>query len=650
MAEIRNPNLQAPGSGGGSGSGGDMRSTLGFAALMIVVLLGYQFFFKPKQDETQQAQQTQSQTNLPAGQIAQTGQAGPAGQAGQAAPVTPGQPPLTPGSAQVSAATPTVAAQLETETTVENEQYKIVFTNRGAQVTHWILKKYNDTAGKPLDMVQPQVAARFGFPLSFFTYEPALSTQLNQALYQVTASGAQPSATGHALAPETNALSFHYAANGLDVVKTVRFDTSYVITVEAEVKRNGAPVRALIQWPAGLGDMEEFLPSSLTRSPIRTSALSQFAWSIDGKQNSQGPTPSGMLLWSQPEVSGYATLNEPYQYAAITDLYFVSAFLPDAPDRATLVTLHNTIDLPGDLSDPNSTKKPAHVLGLAMGDATGTTRLRLYAGPKSMDILSSIHATGPDGKPTGQSLQPIIQFGWLTIIAKPLYLALRFLVEHGIGNWGWSIIVVTVIFNLLMLPTRFMMMKSSLKMMRIQPKVDALKQRYAHLKPTDPKKAEMNNEMMELYKSENVNMYGSCLPMLIQMPLFFAYFRVLQNTVELRQAHWYWLSDLSSPDPMHILPILIIISMFLTQYITPSPGMDPAQRRMMAFMMPVMFGFMLWHYASGLALYWGTGNIINLAIQLGINQSRIGKEMHEISARRAAKKAGLNPKTIQNRK
>ncbi len=112
------------------------------------------------------------------------------------------------------------------------------------------------------------------------------------------------------------------------------------------------------------------------------------------------------------------------------------------------------------------------------------------------------------------------------------------------GNWGWAIIIVTVIFNLLMLPTRFMMMKSSLKMMRIQPKVEALKKRYAHLKTTDPKKAEMNAEMMDLYKTEGVNMYGSCLPMLIQMPLFFAYFRVLQNAVELRQAHWFWLTDL----------------------------------------------------------------------------------------------------------
>ena len=126
-----------------------------------------------------------------------------------------------------------------------------------------------------------------------------------------------------------------------------------------------------------------------------------------------------------------------------------------------------------------------------------------------------------------------------------------------------------------MLPTRFMMMKSSLKMMRIQPKVDAIKKRYAHLKVNDPKRSEMNTEMMALYKTEGVNMYGGCLPLLLQMPLFFAYFRVLQNAVELRQAHWYWLTDLSMPDPLHILPILIILTMFLTQYITPSPGMDP---------------------------------------------------------------------------
>ncbi|HEU5458793.1 MAG TPA: membrane protein insertase YidC, partial [Terracidiphilus sp.] len=119
-------------------------------------------------------------------------------------------------------------------------------------------------------------------------------------------------------------------------------------------------------------------------------------------------------------------------------------------------------------------------------------------------------------------------------------------------------------------------------------------------------------------------------------------------------AHWMWLPDLSTPDPTHILPILIIISMFLTQYITPSPGMDPAQRRMMAIAMPVVFGFMLWNYASGLALYWGSSNLINLALQVGVNQSHIGKEMHDLAARRAAKKlpgkGGGSARVVQGRR
>ncbi|MGA2084897.1 MAG: membrane protein insertase YidC [Terracidiphilus sp.] len=633
MPEIRNPNLQAPG-GSGGGSGGDMRSMMAFFLLMLVVLLGYQYFFKPQQPEPAPASQSQSQSQ-------------PAQTASQpATPGQPAQPQTAAGSVQAPPATPTVAAALETETTVENEEYKIVFTNRGAQVKHWILKKYSDTAGKPLDMVQPQASEKFGFPLSLFTYEPALNEELNKkALYQLTASGAQPSVTGYAEVPATNALTFHYAANGLDVVKTFRFDASYVITVEAEVKRNGEPVRALVQWPAGLGDMEEFVPSSQPRSQVPISASSLFAWSLEGKQNSI----------AAKKVSGNATLDQPYEYAAITDLYFAAAFLPGAPERTTLVTLHNSIDIdmPGSMTNSTAQKRPADVIGLAVGDASGTTRLRLYAGPKQLDLLKTIHATGADGKPTGQSLEPLIQFGWMTIIAKPLYLALRFLrglLGPGAYNWGWAIIIVTSLFTLLMLPTRFMMLKSSLKMMRIQPKVDAIKQRYANLKATDPKRANMNAEMMELYKVEGVNMYGSCLPMLVQMPLFIAYYQVLRNAVELRQAHWFWLTDLSVADPSHVLPILIILTMFFTQYITPSPGMDAAQRRMMAFMMPVVMGFVLWSLPSGLALYWGTSNIINLALQIGINQSHIGKEMNAIAAKRAVKKAGVNPKTIQGRR
>ena len=604
-----------------------MRSTMAFMLLAMAVIFGYQYFFMKPKPNQQPPAQTQSQA------------AAPAGPAASAAPAAPG-PAQSVAPARGPGATPQVSAALETYTTIENEFYKIVFTNRGAQVKNWILKKHFDSAGKPLDLVQPQAAARFGLPLSLFTYEPALTTELNDALYKVNYGGAQPSATGLLLAPA--AITFEYSANGIDAVKTFRFDTSYVIGIETEVKRNGVPVRALVQWPAGLGDMEELHQTSMLRGQMPTPSF--FAWSIDNRDDVQAAA----------KVSGNNTMDAPYQYAAVMDLYFAAAFLPDVPDRTTVVTLHNSIDLPPDPSDPNSKKTSPDVLGLAIGDTSGDTHLRLFAGPKATEILKSIHTVGPDGKPDGPGLESLIQFGsWLGYIAKPLYLALRFIrnfIGAGPYSWGWAIILFTAVFNLLFIPLRFMMMKSSLKMMRIQPKVDAIKKRYANLKMNDPKKTEMNTEIMALYKEENVNMYGSCLPMLPQLPLFYGFFRVLYNAVELRQAHWFWLPDLSQPDPTHVLPLLIIVSMFLTQYITPSPGMDPMQRRMMAFILPIFMGSFLWHYASGLALYWATGNVLNLALQIFINQSSYGKEMHAIAARRAAKKAGANPKTIQGKR
>ncbi len=619
MAEFRNPNLQGQ-SGDGGGSGGDSRGLMAITLLFLVILLGYQFFIKPKQTVTPTpAVPTQTQN-----------QAQPTPQGAMTT-----QPQVAAGVAQpTAAAVPTIAASLVTTTTVENKNLKIVFTNQGAQVEHWILqgkqyKDHPDPGGQQLDLINPKTTA-FGLPLSLYTYEPELTKQLNSALYQVTVSGTA-SATGVIQAP--CAVSFHYAANGLDVVKTFRFDESYVVTAEVDVKRNGSPVRALLAWPAGLGDQTDAMQF----------ANGKLAWSIDGKDDSV----------DAKKIGGNATLNMPYQYAGIIDLYFAAAFLPDNPAQTTVVTLHNPLELDSNPGEQGK-QKPVDVIGLAVGDTSGSTRLRFFAGPKETDLLKTIHSTGADGKATGPTLEPIIQFGsWLGYIAKPLYLALRGLrgwLGPGEYNWGWAIIIVTTIFTTVMLPFRFMALKSSLKMMRVQPKVDAIKARYKHLKATDPKRADMNTEMMDLYKVEGVNMYGSCLPMLPQIPLFFAYFRVLQNAVELRQAHWFWLTDLSSPDPRYILPILIIISMFLVQILTPSPGMDPAQRKMMAFMMPVMMGFFLLHYASGLALYWGTSNIINLALQLGINQSHIGKEMHAIAEKRAFKKTGSSPVTIKGKR
>ncbi len=222
-------------------------------------------------------------------------------------------------------------------------------------------------------------------------------------------------------------------------------------------------------------------------------------------------------------------------------------------------------------------------------------------------------------------------FGWLAFLAEPLYWALRFLHGHGAGNWGWTIILFTVIFNCVTLWPRVLAVKSSLRRTRTQPKVDAVKKRYAHLAISDPKRAEMQAEMMAVYKAEGVSLYGGCLPMLLQMPLLFAYFRVLQNASELHHAGWLWLTDLSLPDPLHVLPLLIVGCMMVTQWMTPMPGVDSRQRKMMAVIVPLGMGLVLWRYAAGLALYWLTGNLFSLVFQWLVNRSEVGREMRALA-------------------
>jgi YidC/Oxa1 family membrane protein insertase len=582
LAEIKNPNQQG-------GGGQDSRTILVFTVIFFAIFLGLQYFRTKKGPEPAPA---------PAQQ-----QAAPPASTSAAAPV-----PATANAAatEAPAAAGTVAATTESQPVVENELYRITFTNRGAQVKSWILKKYTDEEGKPLDLVNHEAAAKFGYPLSLFAYDANVQRKLASGLYV-------PSATGSITAPGT--LSFDYSASGLTVHKTFTFDSSYTIHASVAVTQNGAPVTALLAWPSGFGDQ---------------STLPQYAGGmVDLSQSGKDDQIAAK------KVVGNDTMRGPFDWAGVSDLYFAAIFLPDDPPNATLVTLHNTLDIPRNLKkpDPNVTDR-ASVLGAAMGDATGQLNVRLFAGPKSLDVLGSVHAA------SGPNLEKVVSFGWMGIIAKPLFLILRFLYEHVVANWGWSILLLTVILNLAMLPTRLQMMKSSLKMQRIQPQMDDIKAKYAKYKATDPRKQDMQKEIFDLQKREGVNMFGGCVPMLLQYPLLFGFYRMLSNVIELRHAHWLWLPDLASPDPWHILPIFVIVSMFLTQFLTPSPGMDPAQQKMMAFTMPAVFGFMMWNFGSGLSLYWACSNFIGVAQQLVMNRTSLGREIREIAIRRAAKKNG----------
>jgi len=625
LAEFKNPNA-------GGGGSQDNRSFIVMMIVMIGVIFGLQYWKGQHNAAT-------PPPDKPAATV----------------PAGPSAPAPVASTTVASTATPTVAAPAESSTLVENDLYRITFSNRGGQVSSWILKKYKDNEGHPLDLVHDGASKLYGFPLSLYTYDPNLTKQLAQALYV-------PSSTGSLTAPAT--LNFNYAAGDLVVKKTFSFGADYVIHADTVVLRNGAPIRALLTWPAGFGDMEAATAYASAQLDTSTSGHDEHV--------------------AFKKVSGGSTLNGPFDFAGVSDQYFAAIFLPDVPNDATIVTLHNDLDAKEvvtpqpwyrfgsttglsrtDFNVPTGATAKGYlrlpVIGSGVGDLSGHNQTRLFVGPKAIDVLKSVHTA--DG-----TLEPVLDFGFWGSVGKYLFLGLHALHSFLPGaneatsasnnlSWGWAIILFTILINLILLPLRIKGMRSALAMQRIQPGIDAIKAKYKNPKATDPKMAEMNAEVMAYQKEQGVSMFGGCIPSLIPLPLLFAFFTMMNHVVELRQAHFWWLPDLSQADPYHILPIFMVVSMFLVQFYTPAPGVDPQQQRMMAFMMPLMSGYWTWNYASGLALYWSVGNIIQIVQQTVMNNTSLGKEMKEIAAKRARAKvvaqklaAQGRGKTIQGRR
>jgi YidC/Oxa1 family membrane protein insertase len=337
------------------------------------------------------------------------------------------------------------------------------------------------------------------------------------------------------------------------------------------------------------------------------------------------------------KISGGGTVQGPFNWAGVSDQYFAAVFLPQNPQNAAMVTLHNSIEIPHSSSDANNKQlDKVDVLGAAVGSVKGPTDTRLYVGPKALGDLEAVPVLGMTG--AEPDLRAIIDFGWLGIIARPLFLWLKWMYNHIIGNWGWAILLQTLIINLALLPLRLSQMKSMLKMQRVAPQIKSIQEKYKKYSLRDPRKAEMNAEISELYKKEGVNPAGGCLPLVIQMPFLFAYYRMLNVAMDLRHAPWMWVHDLSAPDPWHILPVAIIITMLIMQRMTPQAGMDPAQQKMMNVMMPGMLGIMSWNLPAGLGLYWSAGQLIGIVQQSVMNRTSLGREMREMMAKRARKK------------
>jgi len=517
-------------------------------------------------------------------------------------------------------------ASSETETVIDSDLYRITFTNRGAQVKSWILKKFNNEAQNgPLDLVNPLASAKYGYPLSLWTYDESLRNKLSSVLYVVSENrAADPLQEETAKVTVTTApgefqgqtliapieINFEYSDQDLSVRKTFRFDRSYVLHVETAVAYKGSSVAALPAWPSGFGD--QVTPANYASGLIDY----QFNGNIE--------------RLALKKISSGNTISGPFQWAGPTDQYFAAAFIPDDPASASMVQLHNSID------NPQDAKRPFEIVGAAVGNLHGPTVERIFVGPKELSSLESVNVPGITG--TNPDLRGLVDFGWWGILARPLFLWLKWTYNHIVPNWGWAIVLQTFIISVALLPLRVSQMKSMLKMQRVAPQIKSIQEKYKKYSLRDPRKAAMNEEVSALYKKEGVNPAGGCLPLVIQMPFLFAYYRMLSTALDLRHAHWLWIHDLSARDPIFLLPIAMVLSQLITSKMTPQAGMDPAQQKMMTWMMPLMMGFIFFNLPAGLNLYYAEINLIGIIQQAVMNRTELGREMREMMEKRARKK------------
>jgi YidC/Oxa1 family membrane protein insertase len=550
------------------------------SALALVVITVWTIFLKPPAPP-QPVPQTASQ------QAAQTlSSAGPG-----TAPTQPGAKAAAPKASQEPSTVAPRAATQEQTIVVENGLYRVEISNRGAVVRSWQLKKYKDDAKPPrtLDLVHPDAAPQFGWPFSLTLDDGQLEKAANEGLYQVTPAG------GTLQAPAE--VTLEWSDGHLAVSKRLKFDRSYLVEVETGVTLDGKPLAHGVAWRGGFGDTTVYNKAALQV---------QVFYSAGGKLQSVAYNKTGTPGAPATPLHRPGT----FDYAGIEDHYFVAAFLPRAAGAGYL-TLTDWMLERDVVQDGKPAKEP--VVEMAAGsNAAGALQLRVFVGPKDFDELKKIQPP----------LTALVQFGWLEFIALPLFYLLRWL--HGyVPNYGWAIILLTVLINMVLFPLKMKSWRSMQRMQKVAPEIKAIQERYKKYSMRDPKKQEMNKEIMDLYAREGINPMGGCLPMVLQMPIWFGLYRMLGVTLELRHAAWLgWIRDLSAPDPYYILPIIMGITMYTMQKMTPMTSADPSQQRMMT-MMPLLFGgmFVIFPVSSGLVLYILSSNLVGMAQQWYLNRT-----------------------------
>jgi len=523
------------------------------------------------------------------------------GAAATAAPTAGASGSGLPAATAVTAAVPasSIGDSAEKTIVIESDLYRVVLSNRGAVVRSWQLKKYSD-AGKPprqLDLVHSDAAQQASnWPFSLQLSDAQIEQTVNRALYQTDAA---TSAETSLRAPAK--IEFRWSDGQTVVTKRLSFDDSYMVGVQTLVQRDGQTVPHRLAWRGGFGD-------------LAVSPAERLANAFTGAAGSIKVTAPGSL-GVEDQGSTPADIPGTFDVVGIEDHYFVAAFMPLEPATGqplpAVMTLSGrqfarTVQLNGDTQQEVLPE-------IAAGTTTpGPQDMRVFVGPKDLDVLKSVRPP----------LDSLVQFGWFGFIAAPLFYALRWMHTY-IPNYGWAIVLLTVAINTLLYPLTLKSWRSMQKMQKAAPEIKQIQDRYKKYAMRDPRKQEMNKEVMAVYAREGISPMGSCLPMVAQMPIWFGINRMLTVAIELRHAPWIgWITDLAARDPYYVMPVLMAVVMYVQQKMTPMTASDPAQQRMMN-LMPLMMGgmFIFLPLSSGLVLYILTSNVIGVAQRWHLNRT-----------------------------
>ena len=559
---------------------------LGASLLSMLVILLWIKFFAPKPPVVPpQPKPVISAPQTPASVSPAT--SGPATQSSSARNSATSKPVSTPVNA--------VSDSQENSTVIQSDLYRVEISNRGAVVKSWQLNKYMDDNKPPrvLDVVHPEASQQIGgWPFALVLDNTDLEKTANNGLFKLVSGSA-----GNANPISAPAdLQFSWSDGHLEVTKHIHFDNSYVVRVDVTAKLDGKPVQAGLAWLGGFGDLTVTNPAPVETVTTYYSENGKIVNFPYKKLETIDHWPPG--VWQGGK-----------DFTGIEDRYFTAAFLP--PNGAAPGTLQTRYWKDFHPAQINGQPGAEPVPEVATASGPQALALRVYVGPKDYDELK--HMNPP--------LHGLVNFGWMEFIADPLFHMLKWLHKY-IPNWGWDIVVLTLVINMALFPLRISSYKTTMKMQRVGPEIKAIQERYKKYKLNDPRKAEMNKEVMAVYSREGINPAGGCFQMFLQMPIWFGLNNALRFAIEMRHARWFaWITDLSARDPYYVLPVMMGLSMYLVSKMTPMTSTDPQQQMMMKIMPITMAGiFMISPISSGLAVYILTSSIVGIGQQWYLNR------------------------------